>query len=126
MNPNHPDEQDFRATEAEDAAARFDHDIRPVNMGRLRFSGDLLGQASTAQTHVRIFRTATGYVAVVSLAHRDDGPPIWEERAYLSRDGDKLARTLFQSRGGMDHDDPDLPLLRKALDKAGIEAGREV
>lgn len=103
-----------------------DHDIRPVNQPRLRFSGERIGHAVSPGTRVSIYRTATGYVALVALAQHDDESPDWEERAYMSRDGDKLARTLFQSRGGMDRDDPDLSLLREALDEAGIEAGREV
>lgn len=102
------------------------HDLRPVNGPRLLFDGDLIGEAHSDQTHVRIYRTATGYVAEVALAQHDDELHDWEVRAYLGRDGDRLARTLFQSRGGMDHDDPDVPLLRRALDQAGIEAGRQV
>lgn len=102
------------------------YDLRPVNAQRLRFDGTIIGEAHSPTTHVRIYRTSTGYVAEVALAQHDDELHDWETRAYISRDADRLARTLFQSRGGMEPDDPDLPLLRKAMDQAGIETGREV
>lgn len=86
----------------------------------------MIGRAVSEQTAVRIYETGAGFVAEVALAQRDEGGTEWETRAYISRDPDRLARTLFQSRGGMDPDDPDLPLIRQAMDQAGIETGREV
>lgn len=103
-----------------------DYDLRPINAQRLRFRGRLLADQRADGSSVRIYQTASGYVAEVVLAMRDDDRYDYEVRAYMSKDGDKLARILFEGRGGMERDDPDLPLIRAALDQAGIEAGREV
>lgn len=106
---------------------RQEFDIRPDNMGRLIFNGRLLAEAKSDQTTIRVYESERGYVGESILLDRDDeGQPVVSHYAYTARTGDRLARAMMRDLGGMFRDDPDVGLVRKALDEAGIESGRRV
>lgn len=107
------------------------YELTPVNGVTLVFNGRIIAEKRTADIILRVYETDQNrYIAECVEYFRDEDPmrPQAEQRAWVAKSPEHLARIVLGTRCGLRRDDPDRWILRAVLTQAGkeFEAKRRV